>query len=140
MEIFVGLGVLAIVLGIAAGIKLASSRRTKQSAPDEPNDRKCINCQLWDQDAGQRMLRSSPTFVQVMQHVTPNQEMGTKVYATRDVVDAAGATTQQRYVKEVLPVYPPFENRWEYLGGCKADGVLTHRIDTCPKFMPKDRA
>jgi hypothetical protein len=81
------------------------------------------------------MLRSSPTFSQVMLSISPNQELGTKVYAEREVTDEAGNVTKQRYVEKVLPVWSAFENRWEYLGGCQADSVLRHRTDSCPKFQ-----
>jgi hypothetical protein len=71
------------------------------------------------------MLRSSPTFAQVMLSLSPNDEFGEKVFAT----DAEG----MRHVVRRLPVFSPFEDRWEYFGGCAQDGMLRHRTDRCER-------
>jgi hypothetical protein len=128
MGVLVGIAVFVVLLAVVAGGKLLWSRR-------RPKPKLCRDCVNWDWDAGQKALSSSPTFRSVMQHVTPNQEFGEKVFDTRDITDVDGNVTQQRYVKTRLPVYPPFEDRWEYFGGCQELGVLRHRTDTCPKFQ-----
>ena len=127
MAIFVGMGVCAALLVALVGWKLLKQRQAKP--------RTCAECTHWDLLSGQKALHSSPTFRQVMQHVSPNQEFGEKVFAERDITDIEGTVTKQRYVLKVITVYPTFEDRWEYLGGCQLDGVLRHRIDTCPKFQ-----
>jgi hypothetical protein len=125
MAILVGLGACAVLLVAVVGLKLLQ-RRAKPKV--------CRDCTHWDWESGQKSLNSSPTFRQVMQHLSPNQEFGEKVFAEREITDVEGTVTTQRYVKTVLPVYPPFEDRWEYLGGCAIESRLTHRINTCAKF------
>ena len=116
MVLSVWIGALVCVLGVMWRVFAARARRDTQESD-------CRSCRSWDQDAGQRMLRSSPTFAQVMSALSPNDEFGTKEYAT----DAEG----MRYVVRRLPVFTPFEDRWEYFGGCSRDGVLRHRTDRC---------
>lgn len=133
MAIFIGFGAFLFALALTVGFVLLRRRAAAQP-------KKCGDCAHWDKEAGQQMLRSNPAFAQVMQHVTPNQEFGQKVHATREVTDPEGKTSTQRYVEKILPVYPPFENRWEYFGGCQADGVLIHRTGTCSKFKRRAAA
>ena len=94
----------------------------------------CRNCVHWDQPAGQHALRSVPNFINVMSHVTPNDEFGEKVFATREVEGTDGKPEQIRYVSHRLPVFPPFENRWDYFGACSVNQQVQHRSDTCKSF------
>lgn len=129
---------MAILLGfggfVFALLFFAGFLRFRQRAQPEPT---CAGCANWDQGAGQNMLRGVPNFASVMQHLTPNQEFGTKVFAERDEVADDGTVTTKRYVEKYLPVYPPFENRWEYFGGCAVDGKVVHRTSTCEHFKKR---
>jgi len=127
----IGIGVSVAGLFFALAFLFVRSRRNPPEAPKPP---RCSDCAHFDLAAGQTMLNSNPAFVQVMRAISPNQEFGTKTFREEDRTDAEGNVTKHR-VAVIQPVYPPFEDRWEYLGACTAEGHLRHRTDSCPKFQ-----
>lgn len=125
-------GVVLTLVGLGFSIRWVQRMKKKirdfEATPTAPAvEIKCKNCKHWDHDAGQQMLLSKPTFASVMKALTPNDELGEKVFAT-------DPETGMTYVERRLPVFPAFENRWEYFGGCMKESMIRHRTDHCDKF------